>query len=323
MSSSVSVAIHPSQFPDQVQRDLLTSLRTRRINHKFHYDSHKQTQKWLALHEAHSPARYDPDCQATYVRAFAHTSAHLPPGPLQITSLGCGGGQKDVQLLQLLAATGREVAYAPGDVSVAMVLVARAAALTVVSAEKCFPFVCDLTTADDLRESLPILHPSLVTFFGMIPNFEPQVILPKLVTLIGPSDWLLFSANLAPGTDYGAGMRKILLQYDNPQTQDWLLTFLLDLGVERGDGELRFQIEADTASGLQRVAADFYFTCSRQIKVGGEPFDFTAGEVIRLFYSYRYTPERVRTLLGQHGLAVQEQWIAASAEEGVFLCRRH
>ena len=74
---------------------------------------------------------------------------------------------------------------------------------------------------------------ALVTFFGMIPNFEPQEILPKLASLIRPKDFLLFSANLAPGKNYAAGMKKILPQYDNPPTRDWLMTFLLDLGVEK------------------------------------------------------------------------------------------
>src|SRR2546429_7482395 len=35
----VQVAVHASQFPENVQRALLTSLKTRQINHKFLYDS--------------------------------------------------------------------------------------------------------------------------------------------------------------------------------------------------------------------------------------------------------------------------------------------
>jgi len=50
MPSLAHVAIHSSQFPESVRRDLLESLRTRQVNHKFHYDTAKQTQKWLALH---------------------------------------------------------------------------------------------------------------------------------------------------------------------------------------------------------------------------------------------------------------------------------
>jgi hypothetical protein len=206
-----------------------------------------------------------------------------------------------------------------------MVLVAHRTALAVVPRENCYPLVCDLVTADDLPDALSArpstLDPRLLTFFGMIPNFEPQIILPKLASLIRKNDFLLFSANLAPGNNYAAGMRKILPQYDNPLTRDWLMTFLLDLGVERGDGELRFEIEDDRANGLKRIVAGFHFTRRRRIAVEDETFDFHAGDAIQLFFSYRYTPEHVRKVLARFGLEVCNQWITSSEEEGVFLCR--
>lgn len=324
-SSFVRVAIHPSQFPENVRRDLLASLRTRRVNHKFHYDSVKQTQKWLVLHEAHSPTRRDADCLATYDRAFAEAAAQIKSRQVHVIGLGCGGGQKDVQLMKQLRSRGKKVSYTPCDVSVAMVLVAREAALDLVPAEKCFPFVCDLATAADLPEVFsksPEPHAQrLITFFGMIPNFEPRQILRKLTELLRPNDILLFSANLAPGADYAAGMKKILPQYDNPLTHDWLTAFLFDLGVEAGDGRLRFTIETG-GLGLRRVAARFHFRRARRIKVGGREFSFARGESIRLFFSYRYTPARAAKLLSRHGLEVCGQWIAKSGEEGVFLCRR-
>ena len=322
LSPSVSVAIHPSQFPENVRRDLLASLRTRRVNHKFHYDSVKQTQKWLALHEAHSPARYDKNCLTTYDEAFITAAKKIKAKSVHVLGLGCGGGQKDVQLMKQLQSRGKKISYTPSDVSVAMVLVARQAALKILPPEKCFPFVCDLAAADDLPSQLATRHPSLVTFFGMIPNFEPRQILPKLAELLCPKDCLLFSANLAPGDNYAAGMRKILPQYDNPLTRDWLTAFLFNLGVEPRDGELRFSIEAG-GLGLQRVTAKFYFRRARQIQVGDQKFSFARGESIQLFFSYRYTPERARTILARYGLNVNEQWITKSEEEGVFLCRRN
>lgn len=322
MNSVANVRIHVSQFPENVRRDLLASLRARRVNHKFHYDSVKQTQKWLALHQIYSPTRNDADCVAMYEKSFAAAAAHFESSVVHIIGLGCGGGQKDTRLLKLLKSARKEVSYTPCDVSSAMTLVARQTALTMVPDEKCFPFVCDLAAADDLPAALVTPHPSLFTFFGMIPNFEPGIILPKLSSLIRPADWLLFSANLAPGEDYAAGVEKILPQYDNVSTREWLLTFLLDLGVERGDGELRFQIETDAASGLRRVAAHFYFTRPRRIEIEDESFEFAGGESIQLFFSYRYTPERIKKTLAEHGLEVCDSWQAASAEEGVFLCRR-
>ena len=217
------------------------------------------------------------------------------------------------------------IAYTPCDVALAMVLVARQSALAVVQEKNCFPLVCDLATAGDLptlfAHRLAPQASRLTTFFGMIPNFEPQEILQKLASLIRPKDFLLFSANLAPGENYSAGVKRVLPQYDNALTRDWLVTFLLDLGVERADGQQKFEIEAG-GSGLKRIVARFQFTRSRSIEVESESFRFRRGESIRLFFSYRYTPERVGKILAQHGLEVCEQWITKSDEEGVFLCRK-
>ena len=325
MTSAANVLIHASQFPEKVRRDLLESLRTRRVNHKFHYDSVRQTQQWLALHQACSPTRNDADCAAIYDRGFAAAAMQIRAKSIHVIGPGCGGGQKDTRLLKLLKKAGRGIFYTPCDVSLAMVLTARRAALAVMPEKNCFPLVCDLATADDLPAVLDsglTPHASrIVTFFGMIPNFEPQIILPKLAGLVRPKDFLLFSANLAPGNNYAAGMKKILPQYDNPLTRDWLMTFLLDLGIGHNAGKLRFKIEDDRANGLKRIAAGFHFTRVRRIEMDGERFDFRAGEVVRLFFSYRYTPGRVRAMLNRHGLDICDQWTTRSEEEGVFLCR--
>lgn len=325
MSRAVSVVIHPSQFPANVRRDLLQSLRSRRINHKFHYDSIKQTQKWLALHEAFSPSRTDADCAAVYDQSFAAAVSQISSSQIHLVGLGCGGGQKDTRLLKLLKEQGKEIAYTPSDVSVAMVLVAQSVATSIVAPEKCFPFVCDLASDENVSEifsSVESKSARLLTFFGMIPNFEPQEILPKLAGLLRPDDWLLFSANLAPGNDYSAGVQKILPLYDNDLTRDWLQTFLLDLDVEKGDGEMRFGVETSSETQLKRVAAHFHFAKQRVIELPEERLEFQPGDTIRLFFSYRHTPDRLVRLLSANGISVLDKWITHSEEEGVFLCRR-
>ncbi len=327
MSSVVSVAIHESQFPEAVTRDLLESLRRREINHKFHYDSVKQTEKWLALHEAYSPARTDRACQQAYDGAYEAVIRRLPEGLVELIGLGCGGGQKDVRLLQLIRARGLSARYWPVDVSAAMVMTARRAAAELAPEVVSHPFVCDLLTADVLAAAFdrPAPEPAvrLITFFGMMPNFEPQNILPKLAALVRPRDYLLLSANLAPGEDYAAGVRQILPLYDNALTREWLLTLLYDLGVESGDGGLRFEVEQPPAAdGLWRVTARFHFQQPRRIRVMNEAFEFRPGESIRLFFSYRHTPALMRELLKPHGLEALEHWTPPSGEEGVFLCRR-
>jgi len=322
-----NITVHSSQFPENVRRDLLDSLRTGEVNHKFHYDSVKQTQKWLALHQAYSPSRTDPDCAAIYDRSFEAISQRIQAKRVHLIGLGCGGGQKDTRLLKLLRKTGKEVFYTPSDVSTAMVLVAREAAIEVVPEQNCTPLVCDLASARDLPEVIDQLAVTdgvrVITFFGMIPNFKPEAILTKLSAFLRSEDLLLFSANLAPGTDYAAGVRKVLPLYDNALTRDWLMTFLLDLGVESNDGEIIFRIEdGRDVAGLKRVAAYFEFRHERQISIDDQRFQFGPKKAIRLFYSYRHTPAIVRTLLHNCGIGVVDECIAKSEEEGVFLCKR-
>lgn len=324
MPAVVQVAIHPSQFPDAVRRDLRESLRNRQVNHKFHYDSIKQTQKWLELHQACSPSRADPECAAIYDRGFEAAAARMPGRRAHLIGMGCGGGQKDARMLKLLHKKVRFLHYTPMDVSTAMVLTARQHALEIIPAAHCSPLVCDLANVADWECLFePSATPRLITFFGMIPNFEPNTILSRLAKVVRAQDFLLFSANLTPGADYAKGVAHVLPSYDNQLTRDWLLAFLLDLGVSREDGVMRFLVEDDKPTGLKRIAAYFKFERRREIHIDKDEFEFCPGESIRLFFSYRHTPEVVGKLLGGHDLQVLEQWITNSEEEGVFLVARN
>jgi L-histidine Nalpha-methyltransferase len=321
----IRVSVHSSQFPEAVRLDLKESLRARQIGHKFHYDSIKQATQWLALHEAYSPARTDPECAAIYEAAFQAVTEALEPGAVHLIGLGCGGGQKDVGCLQrLLARPDRAVTYLPCDVSTALALTAAQAAARVIPQENCEPLVIDLASAADSAEVLrsPEGKRRVITFFGMLPNFEPEPVLSRLAEIVGPEDLLLLSANLAPGKDYDAGINRVRPLYENDLTRDWLLTFLLELGMERETGEFLVELEScPQGSGLKRLAAYFRLRKSWQLRLDGELFEFKAGEALRLFFSYRHTPEKLAGMLRRHGLGIAQQWVTSSGEEGVFLCR--
>jgi uncharacterized SAM-dependent methyltransferase len=324
LPATLDVTVHSSQFPESHRHALLDGLRARRIAPKFHYQSYKQAQLWLALHRACSPAWLDPDCAAVYDRSFAAAADSMPEGRAGLIGLGCGGGYKEARMLRLLAAPGRELSYVPCDVSLALVLESVRQALNACPGLPCHPLLCDLALAGDLPGILDKLDDTpgrrIITFFGMIPNFEPDHILPRLAALARAEDLLLFSANLAPGPDYRAAVQRVLPGYDNPPTRAWLLALLYDLGVEPGDGAVDFSIELD--SGLYRIVADFRFSRQRSLTVHDEAFAFLAGDVVRLFFSYRYTADGIPPLLQRHQLEVVEQWITDSGEEGVFLCRK-
>jgi uncharacterized SAM-dependent methyltransferase len=320
----MTITVHGSQFPDRVAEDLRQSLRQRVVNHKFHYDSVKQAQKWLRLHRACSPAAIDPECGRIYDAAFIAASDRCGrESPVHLTGLGCGGGVKDARLLRILAERVPPVTYAPCDVSAALAMTASQAAWEVIPKERVFPLICDLGSGLDLAAALAPLTPlgtrRVFTFFGMLPNFEPGSVLGTVRAAMGSGELLLLSANLAPGSDYAAGMRTILPQYDNEPTRDWLLTFLLDLGLERNDGELEFRIQ-DASGGLKRVIVHFRFVRDCSVGLGEETIAFSRGERIQVFFSYRHTPERLGAMLAEFGLRLVGNWISGSGEEGVFLC---
>lgn len=322
----IPVNVHSSQFPETVQRELVDSLRTREINHKFHYESRRQAQQWLELHRRYSPSRNDLETRAQYEAAFNKAANLVQTPAAHVIGLGCGGGLKDFMLLQQVRKRGKMLVYSACDASLPLVLTARQRALTLLDERHVHDLVADFVTTDDLQRIFTTQTTGnstrIVNFLGMIPNFEPEQIMPRLASLIRQQDLLIFSANLAPGDDYRAGMDTVLPQYDNAETRDWLMSVLVDLGFNAKDGTLGFAVEENSANKLLRVVARFELKRDRTIHLDEEKFVFREGDSLRVFYSYRHTPETVAAWLGSAGIEVAEQMLSCEGQEGLFICRR-
>ena len=61
---TLAIDFHDSQWPDAVAERLVADLREGQIPGRFLYDSPAQSARWLAYHEAWSPARTDSDVQS-------------------------------------------------------------------------------------------------------------------------------------------------------------------------------------------------------------------------------------------------------------------
>ena len=327
MQSFATITIHESQWPEALTRELHDNLRRGSINHKFLYESPRQVRQWLKLHELYSPARREAEFDSTYGAAFATVRDQLGPGPVHVIGLGCGGGQKETALLHQLRSSQQHATFTATDVSTGMVVTSLRAAWAHVDPTQCAGVVCDLALATDLEGCLNIqTHRGarrVLTFFGMIPNFEPAVTQSLLGKLLRPGDLLLCSANLAPGRDYRRGVEAVLPQYDNAATRDWLNLFHIDVGIEPDAGVLQFAIrEEPPGGGLLRIEATFEFSCDATASVEGETFQYTSGDRLRVFFSYRHTPETLANVLAGASLNLRQSWISSSGEEGVFLLER-
>jgi L-histidine N-alpha-methyltransferase len=315
-----TLIFHNSQFPGAVRESFHAAFRSRRMAHKFHYDSYKQTQKWLEVHQAYSPSRTDDDCIRIYKEAFVEVARQVKTDA-RLISLGCGGGQKDAIFLKALAKQGLDISYTASDVSPAMVLTALGEVAFNLENIPSVGRVCDLagTPSKEFFGTVAgTAGVSIYSFLGMIPNFEPDEILPYLKGLLGQDDLLVFSANLSPGKDYREGTEKILPLYNNRETREWLQTILFDFGCDETTGKLTIQIE-ETASKLLRVAATYQFHKAFTFSLDDQKYAFDEGEAFGLFFSYRYTDTRIETELGKYGMKVRSRWITNSAEEGVYL----
>lgn len=320
-----NVVVHQSQRPERIYQELLRCLRARELNHKFLYDGPEQTRRWLALHQAYSPSRTDDQCAAAYDQAFQAVAQRLPAGPVHVVGLGCGGGQKDTRLLQRLRRSA-PVFYTPVDVSESMV---RTAGQFAREAERealvSSGIVADLAqiSAEDLLECIEPQARSarkVVTFFGIVPNFEPHAALTLLQNLLTPSDLLLLSANLIPETEQKAALERTLPLYDNVLTRSWLTGFLESVGIRTEHGQLGFTIEPDPIEpAIQRIAAYFNFGQTARLEIGSETVLFETGTRLRVFFSYRHTIQGLGRLLEERGLRVRHSWVTPKQDEGVLL----
>lgn len=349
--ATVHIEVHPSAFPSAVRRDLIASLQSRALPPRFLYEGLRQTQKWLRLHETFSPARTDKAVQRTYDRAFEAATKMLlapairrsdsrelrsprgsgqsPPLTVEVVSLGCGSGAKDLAFINQLLRSGKEVSYTPVDVSMGMVLTARETALQAISQDRCRPLVCDLAAAPDLADTVCPQPESgrsrrarVIAAFGLMPTFEPSVLLPMLARWAAHSELILVSANLAPGSDYDAGVKRVLPGYDNELTRDWLRSALQDLDIWPDDGDLKFGIEEGSCGlGVKRIVARLKFVRAKTIRLDRQEVSFETGESLQVFFSCRHTSGLMDKLMARHGLKVERHWLSDSGEEGVFLVR--
>jgi hypothetical protein len=160
-------------------------------------------------------------------------------------------------------------------------------------------------------------------FLGTLHNYWPPEILRALLYPLRSQDHLLLSANLAPAASYGSAIEQIRLQYDNEPTREWLMGALGQLGISAADGDLHFSVQdAEQLPALRGIQADFVFNQPKNVRFFEGEFAFNTGNRLKVFHSWRFTVAQIRDFLKQAGLSVTAEWVTASEEEALFLCRR-
>ena len=305
------VTIHDGCVPHERQSRLIRALHALRIPPAHLYASAAQAARWLAYHEAWSPAPR-PEVQAVYDRAFVG----LPRRFETWVSLGAGGGAKEARAL----ANGHLAPsrYLPTDISATLVVESMLRVGQTHPTLETHGLVIDLDVplrrADFLADEA---RPTLWLAFGILPN-APDTFLEQLRTLVRSDDRVLLSANLSLHP-FPRGSADIIAQYDNAEARAWLHGGLVELGLRPAGFELVVSPESLRPDGLAwRIRAVAHMHHEQTASVPGAPLRWPRGTQLQVFHSDRYTRDGIGHRIVQAGFRISAEHLSPDGDEGVF-----
>jgi hypothetical protein len=311
-----SVVVHPSQFPRQVDRELTDALRSFHVPGKLHYQSYRQAARWARVHQDFAPSQSVDETiheLMPTLRRFADAPA------VEVFSLGCGAGEKDMKVVEALKQHVGDVRYVACDSSLALVLESMNRLRLALPHSSIRGLVADLVHGNDIQLFSTQDVPRIFLLFGMLPNLPAGIVLPRIKGWMKSKDALWVSANLAPGSDYQKGCEAVFPQYDNLPTRVWLCTLLEDLGIVHA-GTLSFGLGAVAGDPeLIQVTARFVFKESATAEVPEASVRFRPGDVLELFQSARYNVPLMEARLRALGFETLERSVSANTEEGLWV----
>jgi uncharacterized SAM-dependent methyltransferase len=290
--------------------EFVSAFEARRLPEKFFYWFPLSVRAWLALC-SDGAYRNFVRSRSLIARSAAQLAGLVPPGPLEVMSLGSGQGDKDLILLQALRDRGTRVSYLPVDTSQALLEMACGGALDA-------RFPAHGLKADVSRsQHLAALRPDpetprrLVLLIGnTLGAFDPLAAAHDLAGLLRPGDLALVDGELYAGDATIAG-------YDNPLNRRFAWAPLHAVGIRDADGELVFEAKDDPRlPGLHLIPK--YFRAGRDVEAhtGGEVLRLARGERLDMSHSYKYAAETFLRILTDAGLAVRWQ---GRSDDGRFL----
>lgn len=195
---------------------------------------------WKKVHLSCSPFLHRTELQRLYRLPATKIRKHFGRRSYSLLALGCADGTKESLLLKKLPKPTSLLAL---DTNISL---ARRAARRLPAFHKSARRA-DLTSSLSLQflSSRSNPYPTLITLFGVLPNLNPLPLLRSIRRLMKKDDLLLFSANLAPGQSSYTGALRILPQYDNRPTRNWLEAAILRYRPKLPKGHLEFGVFSD------------------------------------------------------------------------------
>ena len=254
---------------------------------------------WKKVHLSCSPFLHRAELQRLHCLPSTRIRKHFGRQSYSLLALGCADGTKESLLLKKLPKPTSLLAL---DTNLSL---ARRAALRLPAFHKSARRG-DLTSSLSLQFLLSQLrpHPTLITLFGVLPNLNPLPLLRSIRRLMKKDDLLLFSANLAPGQSSHTGALRILPQYDNRPTRNWLEAAILRYRPKLPKGHLEFGVFPDPKQKtLARIEARW----------------ISPHKIHTVFSSRRPTSSQVEAWIRSAHMRKLERYLDSLGEEGLWL----
>src|SRR5881296_2963128 len=295
------IAIHSLLTENDLSDEFVAAFRARRFAEKFFYWFPLSVRAWLALC-SDGAYRNFVRSRSLIAQSATDLARYMPPGPLEVLSLGSGQGDKDLLLLEALRGNGSRVSYVPVDTSQALLEMACGGALGAgfptqgIKADFTNPTHLQALTAD------PETPRRLVLLIGnTLGAFDPIAEARDLARLLRPSDALLVDGEVYAGDATVAG-------YDNPLNRRFAWAPLNAVGIRDEDGELVFEARDDPRlPGLHLIPNHFRAGRDVDAQMAGEGFHLARGEELHMNHSYKYAADTFLRILSDAGLAARWQ----------------
>lgn len=255
--------------------------------------------------------------------AHAAEMLHRAGDGLTLIELGAGTAAKTSVIIKALFETQMSVTFYPIDVSASALEIADRNLASQFPALKIVPMVGDYSLGLSRLSKVP--GRKMVMYIGSsIGNFEPDeagALLKTIRKSLNPGDTLLL------GTDLVKDEETLLNAYDDAQgvTAAFNLNILTRIDRELGaDFDIRdFRHVAAWNPREQRIEMHLESLRQQDVYVAGidRSFHFRIGEMIHTENSYKFTPERVESVLGDGGFVLEKTWMDEKRWFGVHLAR--